>query len=74
LARAIVNRDLIFLVDNGHSMLEYWSEAMFLLEILVTKTWNIDPDGVELMFTSGSVQVKGTRKRKNVIWKNSTKR
>jgi serine/threonine protein kinase len=61
---AIFDRDLIFLVDNGQSMLEYWSEAMFLLEILVTKTWNIDPDGVELMFTNTSFEVKGEAKKK----------
>jgi hypothetical protein len=46
-------------------MLEHWSEAVFLLDILVTKTWNIDPDGVELVFCHGGISVNGKRKKKS---------
>jgi hypothetical protein len=45
-------------------MQKFWSEATFLLEILVAKTWNIDPNGVELMFTHGPVYIPGERKKK----------
>ncbi|KAE9370120.1 kinase-like protein [Stipitochalara longipes BDJ] len=55
------NRDLLFLVDNGATMKQHWSQATFLLETLVMKAHGQDPDGPDLMFTLGQRRLKGTK-------------
>lgn len=55
------NRDLLFLVDNGVTMKQYWSEATFLLETLVMKAFGQDHDGPDLMFTMGQMGLKGEK-------------
>ncbi|KAL8996225.1 MAG: hypothetical protein Q9169_004203 [Polycauliona sp. 2 TL-2023] len=44
-------RDHAFLIDNSYSMLEYWSMAQDLLEVIGYIVKNKDPDGVDLIFT-----------------------
>jgi hypothetical protein len=53
-------------------MKRYWSEVTFLLDVLVTKTWNIDPDGVELMFTQGPVKIPDESRREERLRKRDT--
>ncbi|KAF1979436.1 hypothetical protein BU23DRAFT_154737 [Bimuria novae-zelandiae CBS 107.79] len=45
------NRDIKFLVDNSTSMVQYWPEAVFLLETLVMMAKKSDKDGMDLYFT-----------------------
>ena len=51
-----------FLVDNGISMEANWWQASFLLSTLVKKAKGQDPDGMDLIFTSGLVEVSGREK------------
>ena len=62
LSQGVVNRDLMFVVDNGKTMASFWGQAAFLLDNLARKTWNIDPDGLELRFCFGDVKAQGKRK------------
>ncbi|OAP62701.1 hypothetical protein AYL99_01928 [Fonsecaea erecta] len=48
----IVNRDMIFVVDNGSSMLQFWPSVSFVLETLAMKLAPLDKDGLDLVFTS----------------------
>ncbi|KAI1339834.1 hypothetical protein F5Y15DRAFT_415753 [Xylariaceae sp. FL0016] len=47
-------RDIVFLVDNGSSMHSQWSEATFVLRVLVWRSLGYDEDGMELYFTDPS--------------------
>jgi hypothetical protein len=40
-------------------MLNYWDEAVYLLETLVMKAAGQDPNGMDLLFTHGDVKVSG---------------
>jgi Protein kinase domain len=55
------NRDLLFLVDNGATMKQFWGQATLLLETLVMKASGQDPDGPDLKFTMGQVELKGEK-------------
>ena len=45
----------------------FWYEAMYLLETLIRKARNQDPDGMDLFFTSGSVKVEGYESRMKIV-------
>jgi hypothetical protein len=45
-------------------MSRFWDEATFLLETLVMKVVSIDQDGVDLSFTSGSMEVTSHKELK----------
>jgi hypothetical protein len=47
-----------FLVDNAKTMGDFWDEAAELLEVLVMKAKGLDPDGMDLSFTSGPINVR----------------
>ena len=49
----------IFLVDNAESMNENWYEATQLLTVLVKKAAGLDPDGMDLRFTTGNITLDG---------------
>lgn len=49
----------MFLVDNAKSMVEHWYEVTYLLETLVRKARGQDPDGMDLHFTNGSLNLEG---------------
>lgn len=55
------NRDLLFLVDNGATMKEFWGQATLLLETLVMKAVGQDPDGPDLKFTMGKLGLEGIK-------------
>src|SRR5436190_21636721 len=46
-------------MDNADTMNDHWYEATFVLETLIMKAAHQDSDGMDLFFTSGSVEVKG---------------
>ncbi|RDW60992.1 hypothetical protein BP6252_12375 [Coleophoma cylindrospora] len=62
LNRYFSKRDLMFLVDNGESMVDYWDEQTFLLETFIMKAAGQDEDGMDLFFTSGTVSVRNEKK------------
>ncbi|KAH9906194.1 hypothetical protein F4778DRAFT_724942 [Xylariomycetidae sp. FL2044] len=45
------DRDIVFLVDNGHTMRQHWNHARYLLRVLVWRAWQYDNDGMDLCFT-----------------------
>ena len=49
----------MFLVDNAISMVDHWYEVTYLLETLVRKARGQDPDGMDLHFTNGSLNLEG---------------
>ncbi|KAG8525536.1 uncharacterized protein KY384_009180 [Bacidia gigantensis] len=67
LSRYIPNRVFSFLVDNAESMNEHWEEATTLLSALIYKTKGIDKDGVDLGFTTGSVQLHNCKTSKKLV-------
>ncbi|KAF4912759.1 Serine/threonine-protein kinase mph1 [Colletotrichum viniferum] len=65
LEREFKNRDIVYLVDNGSSMVNHWEEATHLLEVLVWRSLGYDDNGMELYFTDPdtdpSAKVKESR-------------
>ncbi|KAJ0340081.1 hypothetical protein COL922a_003717 [Colletotrichum nupharicola] len=63
--REFKNRDIVYLVDNGSSMVNHWEEATHLLEVLVWRSLGYDDNGMELYFTDPdtdpSAKVKESR-------------
>ncbi|TPX11521.1 uncharacterized protein E0L32_007732 [Thyridium curvatum] len=53
---ALLGRDQVFLVDNSKSMTKYWHEVQNAIEALGWVVKRVDPDGVELRFTSKPTQ------------------
>ena len=51
----------IFLVDNAESMEAHWYEATQLLEVLVKKAKGVDPNGMDLRFTTGTTSLNGQK-------------
>ena len=49
----------MFLVDNAESMMDYWYEATFVLEVLVDMAKGLDEDGIDLQFTTGTTKLEG---------------
>ncbi|KAF7505103.1 hypothetical protein GJ744_001243 [Endocarpon pusillum] len=60
LIRYFVNRDIKFLVDNASTMAQFWDEAAMLLEVLTMKAKGLDPDGMDLSFTTGPVRIQNS--------------
>ncbi|KAK0634030.1 kinase-like domain-containing protein [Immersiella caudata] len=61
------DRDIVFLVDNGSTMKNYWYEAKFVLEVLVWRVLGYDSDGIELFFTNPATKVwVGPSKKQSV--------
>ncbi|OAL42706.1 hypothetical protein IQ07DRAFT_338740 [Pyrenochaeta sp. DS3sAY3a] len=54
LGKHFENRDIKYLVDDSESMFDHWDEATFLLETLVMKAHDQDPDGPDLAFMNDS--------------------
>ncbi|KAL8716475.1 MAG: hypothetical protein Q9225_006202 [Loekoesia sp. 1 TL-2023] len=67
LERHLYNRDISFLVDNAESMEQHWEEATTVLTTLMKKIKGIDADGVDLWFTTGSVQVRNCTKSSTFV-------
>ncbi|KAI0379192.1 hypothetical protein F5Y04DRAFT_259958 [Hypomontagnella monticulosa] len=49
----LVNRDIMFLVDNDTAMYPYWDSMTTVLETLVAKVDSLDKNGLDLEFTVG---------------------
>jgi hypothetical protein len=45
----------------------FWWEATFVLDTLMRKAHNQDPDGMDLFFTSGSIKVEGHEGRMKIL-------
>ena len=45
----------------------FWYETEFLLETLLLKARDQDPDGMDLYFTSGPIEVQGSEIRKGLL-------
>ncbi|KAI1760751.1 hypothetical protein GGR53DRAFT_62938 [Hypoxylon sp. FL1150] len=54
LKQFLVDRDIMFLVDNDTSMNPYWDAMTMVLETLVSKVDHLDEDGLDIEFTVGS--------------------
>ncbi|KAI9744665.1 MAG: hypothetical protein M1818_002194 [Claussenomyces sp. TS43310] len=63
------DRDIKFLVDNAESMKPHWGRAKYLLETLLMKAEGLDEDGVDLMFTQGSVKAENARGKSKILKK-----
>ncbi|CAJ2504353.1 Uu.00g117470.m01.CDS01 [Anthostomella pinea] len=61
------NRDIIYLVDNGSSMLDHWGEAKYLLRVLVWRSLGYDDDGMELYFTDPKTTAKVSRRKTQIV-------
>ncbi|KAJ4379241.1 hypothetical protein N0V86_005286 [Didymella sp. IMI 355093] len=61
LSKHFNERDIIFLVDDAESMHDHWDATTYLLETLVLKAHDQDPDGPDLIFTNDTQP----RKEKN---------
>ncbi|KAI0484791.1 hypothetical protein GGR56DRAFT_680530 [Xylariaceae sp. FL0804] len=61
------NAGHIYLVDNGSSMAEHWSEATFLLEVLVWRSLGYDEDGMELYFTNPNTQTRVLPRKREAV-------
>ncbi|KAL2405854.1 hypothetical protein ABEF95_000368 [Exophiala dermatitidis] len=53
LKKFITDRDMIFIVDNGTSMWQFWDVATYVVETLAMKLAGLDDDGLDLVFTIG---------------------
>ncbi|GKT46581.1 uncharacterized protein ColSpa_06762 [Colletotrichum spaethianum] len=58
LLKQFKDRDLIFLVDNGSTMVKHWKQATELLEVLVWRVLGYDDNGMELYFTNPDTNPK----------------
>ncbi|XXG99358.1 hypothetical protein Hte_005695 [Hypoxylon texense] len=54
LKQFLVERDIMFLVDNDTSMTPYWEAMTTVLETLVSKVETLDKDGLDIEFTIGN--------------------
>ncbi|KAI1775401.1 hypothetical protein F4818DRAFT_48219 [Hypoxylon cercidicola] len=54
LKQFLVERDIMFLVDNDTSMYPYWEAMATVLETLVSKVDPLDKDGLDIEFTIGN--------------------
>ncbi|KAJ4385511.1 hypothetical protein N0V93_009939 [Gnomoniopsis smithogilvyi] len=52
LAKYYKGRDIVYLVDNGSSMLPHWGEVCFLLHNLIWRSLGYDEDGMEVYYTN----------------------
>lgn len=60
----IENRDIAFVVDNGTTMEQHWSDVMFTLETLYLKLDGLDENGVDLMFTDRAKSIYNKKELK----------
>ncbi|KAK1579742.1 uncharacterized protein LY79DRAFT_334052 [Colletotrichum navitas] len=54
------NRDIVYLVDNGTTMVPHWAQVTYLLEVLVWRSLGYDDNGMELYFTNPDTNPKAT--------------
>ncbi|KXH63874.1 hypothetical protein CSAL01_03108 [Colletotrichum salicis] len=55
-SHVVAVKDGIFVVDNGDSMRQHWTEASYVLKLLVWRSLGYDDDGMELYFTNPATQ------------------
>ncbi|KAF2230823.1 hypothetical protein EV356DRAFT_321167 [Viridothelium virens] len=51
LARHVVDRDIVLVVDNGSTMAQHWPTAQFVAQTLGMQVMPLDDDGIDVRFT-----------------------